>query len=272
MAQMALASAGGLYLSKARAADPARIRIGSCTIGLLQAKEAGLDGVEVNVGAPADRLRIAAAAVRSGLKSQMQQSGLAVRSLMMGLLNEAPLATDPRAPAWLEQSIDAARDLGAKVILVAFFGRGDLLAADGRLKQQDVDAAVQRLRAAAPRAADAGVTLAIENYLPVAENVCILDRIGHDSVQVYYDVFNTGVTKGYDVPAELRLLKRRVAQVHFKNGPHYLDDRKGYFESVVAALNEIDYAGWIVLETSSPSKDRVADARRDADFVRRLLT
>jgi hypothetical protein len=38
-----------------------------------------------------------------------------------------------------------------------------------------------------------------------------------------------------------------------------------------AALKDINYAGWIVLETSSPSKDPVADARRNADFVHRLL-
>lgn len=51
----------------------------------------------------------------------------------VGLLNTNPLASDPRAPAWLEQSIDAARDLGAGVILVAFFGKGNLLQ-DNQLK------------------------------------------------------------------------------------------------------------------------------------------
>ena len=45
MAQAALSAAGGLHLSKARAAEPARIRIGSCTISLPQAKEAGLAGL-----------------------------------------------------------------------------------------------------------------------------------------------------------------------------------------------------------------------------------
>jgi L-ribulose-5-phosphate 3-epimerase len=271
LARTALAAAGGAWLARSQAAEPSRIRLGSCTIGLDQAQKAGLAGVEINVGPAADRLQVADEEVRRGYKEQMQQSGLVVSSLMMGLLNGSPLATDPRGPAWLEQSIDAARDLGAKVILVAFFGKGDLLDANGQLKQQDVDVVVQRLRAAAPRAKDAGVTLAIENYLPATENIRILDRIGHDSVKVYYDVFNTGVTKGYDVPAELRRLKQQVAQIHFKNGPAYLEDRKGYFEPIVAALRDIKYNGWIVLETSNPSKNAVADARRNAEFTRRLL-
>ena len=270
LTRTALAAAGGAWLARLPAAEPWRIRLGSCMIGLVQAQKAGLDGVEINVGPAADRLQIADEKVRSGYKEQMQQSGLVVSSLMMGLLNGSPLATDPRGPAWLEQSIDAARDLGAKVILVAFFGNGDLLDAQGQLKQQDIEVVVQRLRAAAPRAQDAGVTLAIENYLPATENLRILDRIGHESVKVYYDVFNTGVTKGYDVPAELRRLKQRVTQIHFKNGPSFLEDRQGFFEPIVAALKAINYQGWIVLETSSPSKDPVADTRRNAEFVRRL--
>jgi sugar phosphate isomerase/epimerase len=273
IARTTLTIAGTAWLTQLEAAQRSRLRIGSCAIGLPEAKEAGLDGVEVRVAKkPEDRLEITDPAVRANFKEQMKQTGLPIASLMMGILNSAPLASDPRGPAWLEQSIDAAKDLGAKVILVAFFGKGDLLDKDGKVKQQDVDVVVERLKAAAPHAKDAGVTLAIENYLPATENVRILDRINHDSVKVYYDVFNTGVTKGYDVPAELRLLKQRVAQVHFKNGPKYLEDRKGYFEPIVAALKDINYGGWIVLETSAPSKDPVADARRNAEFVRRLLT
>ena len=63
-----------------------------------------------------------------------------------------PLASDPRGPAWLQQSIDAARDLIAQVILVAFFGKGSLLEEDGQLKKADVDVVVERVKAAAPRA------------------------------------------------------------------------------------------------------------------------
>ncbi|MCX7886531.1 MAG: sugar phosphate isomerase/epimerase [Verrucomicrobiae bacterium] len=272
IARTTLTIAGPTLLAQLEAAKRAQVRVGSCMIGLPEAKEAGLDGVEVRVSRkPEDRLEISEPAVRAKLKEQMRQTGLPVVSLMMGILNQAPLASDPRGPAWLEQSIDAAHDLGAKVILVAFFGKGDLLDADGKVKQQDVDVVVQRLRDAAPRAGKAGVILAIENTLPATENMRILDRVGHNSVQCYYDVYNTGVTKGYDVPAEIRLLKNRIVQVHFKNGPQYLDERKQFFEAAVAALNEIGYNGWIILETSSPSKNPVADARRNADFLRRLF-
>jgi len=255
------------------AAAPAKgaVRIGACVVGLEQAKQAGLDGVEVGVGDAADRLSIADPEVRKRYRAQMKETGLPICSLMMGLLNSNPLASDPRGPAWLEQSIDAAKDLGARVILVAFFGKGDLLGSDGKVKPGDVDVVVQRLKAAAPRAKDAGVILGIENYLEAKDNARILERINHDSVRLYYDVYNTGATKGYDVPAELRFLKDRVAQVHFKNGPNLLESGQVKFEPIAAALKEINFKGWIVLETSSPSKDAVADVKRNAEFARGLF-
>jgi len=253
------------------AQEPQRIRVGACVVGLEQARQAGLDGVEVGVGGPADRLEIADPAVQRRYKEQMQQTGLPICSLMMGLLNSPPLATDPRAPAWLEQSIDAARALGARVVLVAFFGNGDLLDANEKVKESDLDVAVRRLKAAAPHAQDAGVILAIENYLDGAHNARILESVGHDAVQVYFDVYNTGATKGHDVPADLRLLRGRIAQIHFKNGPDYLETGKLKFDAIAAAIKQIGYQGWIVLETSSPSKDAVADVRRNAEFTRKVL-
>ena len=194
------------------------LKVGGCTVGLEEGVRSGLDGVEVRVGGPADRLEISYPEVRRKYKERMAKTGLPISSLMMGLLNDCAMATDPRAPAWLEQSIDAAQDLGARVILVAFFDKGDLLGADGRVKESDVDSVIARLKAAAPRARDAGVILGIENYLNAEQNARILDRIAHDSVKIYYDCFNTGGTKGYDVPAEIRFLKDRIAQFHFKNG------------------------------------------------------
>src|SRR5262245_38310523 len=183
------------------------IRVGACVVGLEQGNQAGLDGVEVRVGGPADRLEISRPEVRRRYKEQIERTGVPISSLMMGLLNDYPLASDPRGPAWLEQSIDAAHDLGAKVILVAFFSKGDLLDSGGKVKKADVDIVVKRLQAAAPRAKDAGVILGIENYLDAEQNARILDRIGHESVKIYYDCYNTGGTKGYDVPGEIRFLK-----------------------------------------------------------------
>lgn len=263
-------AASAFFPVNARANAAPRIKVGACVVGLDDAKQAGLDGVEVRAGDAADELDIFKAATRAKYKTQMQATGLSIRSIMMGLLNNFPLATDPRAPAWLAQTIDAAKDLGAKNILVAFFGKGDLL--NGRqIKEAEFGSAVKRIREAAVRAKDAGVTLALENMLSAEQNLRLLEEIGHDSVRLYYDVYNTGKTQKYDSPAEIRRLKDRIAQFHYKNGAQYLDEDKPYFEAISAAVKDIRYSGWIVLETSSPSKNAVADAKRNGDYVRSLF-
>jgi sugar phosphate isomerase/epimerase len=246
-----------------------KLRVGACVVGLDDAKLAGLDGVELGVGGAADTLQIAEPQTLQQHKEKMKQTGLVVSSLMMGVLNGCPLASDPRAPAWLEQSIAAAKELGAGVILVAFFGKGSLLEGD-EVKKADVGVVVERLKKAAPRAKAAGVVLAIENTLNARQNADILDRVGSEAVKVYYDVGNlTG--RGYDVPAEIRFLKDRIAMFHFKDGKNYLGEGAVKFPPIAAAMRDIGYQGWIVLETSSPSKDKVADVRRNAEFTRKLF-
>lgn len=265
-------AAAALAVPALRATPPhGKMRVGSCSLSLEKAKAAGLDGVQVGVGGEAAELDIHTAGTRARHKAQMQDTGQPVCSFMMGLLNQFPLATDPRGPAWLAQCIEAAKDLGVDNILVAFFGKGNLLSEDKVLKEDAFAEVAKRLKNAAPRAKDAGVSLAVESYLNAEQNLRLLDTVNHESVSIYYDVFNTGRRMGYDSPAEIRRLKGRISQVHYKNGPQYLDEDKPYFESVTAALKDIHYGGWIVLETSSPSKDGVADAKRNGEFVRALF-
>lgn len=171
----------------------------------------------------------------------------------------------------MQQATSCAHELGAGVILVAFFGKGDLLDEQDRPKRDDIAAAVRRLKQAAPKAKEAGVVLGLENFLNGEENARILDQVNHESVQNYYDVYNTGTTKNHDVPADLELLKGRTAQIHFKNGNKYLDAEPEKFEPIAAAIKQIGYRGWIVLETNAPSGDPVADERRNGDYLRTLF-
>ncbi|MCX5674968.1 MAG: sugar phosphate isomerase/epimerase [Planctomycetota bacterium] len=264
---------GAALATRVLAADGkpgAKILVSSCSIGsLVNAKKAGLEGMEVGVGGAAEKLSIADPATIQKYKDQMKETGLVVSSIMMSIFNSNPLASDPNGPAWLEQTIGAAKELKAHTILVAFFGKGSL-GSKGDVKKADVDVVVERLKAAAPRAKDAGVFLGIENTLPAAENMKILERINNPAVSIYYDCYNLA-GQGYDVPAEIRLLKDRISIVHFKNGSDYLEGGKMKWEPIAAAMKEIGYQGWIVLETSAPSKDGVADARKNAEYIRKLF-
>ena len=257
--------------AKASKASKAKIRISARHFGsdLARAKKAALDGVEVGVGGPADKLHIAQAGVRKKIKEQIEATGLAVSSLSMDLLNRNPVATDPRGEAWLIQTIEAAHDLGASGILVPFFGPA-ALERGKKLRKDMVDALVDRMKKVAPKAKAAGVALGLENTCSGKQNLEILDRIGSDAVACYYDIGNS-TYRGYDAPAEIRQLKGRICMIHFKDGGHYLGEGKVKMKPVGEALKAIDYQGWIVLETSCPSKNAEADCKRNAEFVRKLM-
>ena len=269
-----------LVAGQSRGADAAsKFRISACDwsfgvagdpAGIEAAKNVGLDGLEVSTGGPADVLPLADPALRQKYKDNVQKFGVVVSSVAMGFLNSAPLASDPRGPAWLEQTIDATKDLDTKVILLAFFGKASLLKGRNELKTADVDVVVGRLKEAAPRAEKAGVILGLENTLSAEQNLAILDRVKSSAVQVYYDIRNS-TDNGYDVPAEIRQLGDRLCQIHFKDGNAYLGEGKVAMAPVAEALHAINYKGWICLETGVPSKDRDADFRKNAEYARTLL-
>lgn len=263
-------------LSFAQDAAP-KIRLSACDwslqangpTGLEIAKRVGLDGLEISAGGPNDAVDIANPELRQQYKDAVAQTGVAISSVAMGFLNSAPLAEDERGPAWLEQTIDATQDLGAKVILLAFFGKGDLR--KGRtLKADCIDVVVQRVKDAAPRAEKAGVILGLENTLSAKDNMAILDRIQSDAVRIYYDIGNS-TSNRYDVPAELREFGKYFCQIHFKDGGSFLGQGKVAMEPVAEAIRAIDYSGWVVLETAIPTKDRDADFKTNAAYVRKLL-
>ncbi len=258
--------------------DAPRIRLSACDwslgaggpAGLEAAKRYTLDGLEISPGGAADKLQISNPKYREQLKAKSAEIGIAVSSLGMAILNGCPLASDARGPAWLEQAIEATADLGAKNILLAFFGAGDPRKGND-LNIQAVDAVVQRLKDAAPKAEKAGVVLGLENYLTAKQNLAIIERVASPAVQVYYDARNS-TDVGHDAPAEIRELKGRLCQIHFKDGGNYLGEGKVKWEAVRDALNDVAYKGWVVLETSCPSGNREADFKRNAAYVRKLFS
>ncbi len=234
------------------------------------AKQIGLNGVEISAGKPEDKIAIANSELKEQYKSKMQETGILIPSIAMGLLNDAPLASEPRAINWILDTIDSAKELNAKVILLAFFGKGDLRNKN-ELKSNEVAEVINRLKECAPKAKEKGIILGIENTLSAQQNMEILEKIGSDACKVYYDVGNS-TYNGYDVPAEIRMLKDKICQIHFKDGAFYLGKGKVKMEPIAEAIKEINYKGWFVLETGLPTMNKVNDFKKNLDFLRQLFS
>jgi sugar phosphate isomerase/epimerase len=254
-----------------------------------RAREAGLNGIQVSLGRNPDEMILRDATVRARYAELGRQHGITLHSVALGLLNGNPLAEQPRAAVWVIDAIEAAVALGASNVLMAFFGNGDLrfrdergefvnesggACAEYRLDETKITSVVDTLRQIAPRAEDAGVALGLENTITARQNLEIMERVGSDALIVYYDVGNS-TGNGYDVPGELRLLGNdRICEVHLKdwNTP-LLGSADGTvdMQGVAAALDDIAYDKWLVLETSGREGRFLEDTRANVAWARQMF-
>ncbi len=254
-----------------------------------RAVEATLQGIQVSLENNQDDITLTDPAVRARYLELGRQHGIAFHSVAMGLLNTYPLATDPRAPAWLVGAIESAAAIGAGNVLMAFFGDGDLRLRDEsgeftneaegtfasyRLNEEHVASVVDILKRTIPAARDAGVVLGLENTITASQNLEIIDRVGSDSLQVYYDLGNS-TGNGYDVPGELRTIGiDRLCEVHLKDWNTRLlgsEDASVDTRGAAAALREIGYDKWLVLETSGRADHFMEDTQANVTWAKQTF-
>lgn len=228
------------------------------------AKEIGLDGVQLNLGSLEDKMHLRQPETQKAYIEASKTQGVAIASLALGELNRIPLKNDPTAAIWLYDSMDAARALGVKVILVAAFGNGDLVNDAEGIKRT-----VRVLKELAPRAEKAGVILGLENYLTAAQNLDIVQQVASPAVRVYYDVGNS-TDKGYDIYAEIRQLKEQICEFHAKDSKYLLGQGRIDFQKVRQAMDDIGYRGWIQIEAAAPHS-LVEDYRTDLKFLKGIF-
>jgi len=229
------------------------------------AKKIGFDGVEVSLGVGTDRLPLADKEMQRQYLDESKKRDLPIASTCLNILHRNYLKNDPLGQRWVADSIPITKALGARVILLPFFGKGALTT------PAEMDFVGDYLKEIAPEAEKAGVILGVEDTISAEDNVRILDRAKSKAVQVYYDVGNSA-RGGFDVVKEIRRLgKDRICEFHLKDNPHYLGEGKIDFAAVVDAIADIRFSGWAHLETDSPSKNIEADMGRNLKYIRDLF-
>lgn len=225
----------------------------------------GLDGVQVSLVPKGDTLALADPDLRRTFLDAARKARISIASFAIGDLNDVPLKSGPRAEAWLEKGIDIASAMSVRIILVPFFGKGEL-----RNDPAGIDAVVAALKRLAPKAQAKGVILALESYLSAAEHMKILERVGSPAVKVYYDVANSQ-DAGYPILEEIRELGDRIVEVHAKDTKDLYGKGSMDFPAVRRALEAIGYKGWFVLEGTKMPLGVEASVRYDVDYLRAVF-
>ena len=236
---------------------------------VLMAGELGFDCLQVSVGRiPRDgKLVLSDKTLQQTYLAESKRHKCPIGSLYLDILhvNGLKWREDPLGPRWVAESIAIGKALKVKVLLLPFFGKH-------RLENQgEIEYVGDALKEIAPAAGKAGVILGLETTLSAQDNLTLIERTKSRAVQVYYDVGNASKA-GLDIPAELKLLgKEKLAELHFKDNPHYLGEGQVDFATVVDTLADIGYDRRVLLETDSPSGDVEVDLTRNQAYVRRLI-
>jgi sugar phosphate isomerase/epimerase len=238
-----------------------------------RARALGADGVELRFG-PQDieHHALLQAGMSARLRSQARAAGILVPSVYAGYIASHPLS-DPdtalrsRHAAVVANVVEAAAEVGARVIVIPLFG-----AAEPR-DERDVTALGETLRPLADRAATAGLTLGLESALPVTALFALLKRVDHPAVCVAYDL-GTGAAIGQDPVAALKLLDGAVCQLRIRDcsragqrvvlGQGAVAEQWPAIRQVWAAA---DSERWCVLEVPAGSNP-VEWARAELAFLR----
>jgi sugar phosphate isomerase/epimerase len=178
--------------------------------------------------------------VQAAYKAESQRAGLPLASVCLNILHRNYLKSDPLGQRWVSDAIAIVKNLGVKVILLPFFGRGALQT------QAEMDYVGDALREIAPAAEKSKIILGLEDTISAKDNVRIMERAKSRAVLTYYDVGNS-TNNGFNVIEEIRWLGRdRICEVHLKDNPNYLGEGKIDFPAVMQAIADIGFDQWAV--------------------------
>jgi hydroxypyruvate isomerase len=195
------------------------------------------------------------------------------------MCTEAVPLNDPAArPRYLEalrRSCDAARSLGCPT-LITLSGQER----EGVSREAQHESIVQGLRAAAPIAGEAGLTLVLEPlntkvdhagyYLAGSrEGLDIVDEVGSPAVKLLYDIYHMQVMEG-DLISTLTANVARIGHLHAAGVPgrHEVTGGEIAYGAVFQAIAAAGYDRYCGLEYS-PSKDVAAGLRETMELIRR---
>jgi sugar phosphate isomerase/epimerase len=229
-----------------------------------RARSVGCEGVEVMLLGRHLRGSDKPAALREAQAA----TGLEIPAFVLDEHNFGGIASpDPGTAAAAAEDVRVAiawaAELGAGAVLIPFFVEAELR------DEAAIDRAAAAFQELCPLAAERGVVLAYEGTLPAARVLALAARVASPAFACYFDVANL-VVRGLDPPTEIGRLGDLICRVHVKDLLARKNDvhpglGRVDFPACAAALAEIGYDGWLVLETPAAPPPVVG---RDVSFTR----
>jgi Sugar phosphate isomerases/epimerases len=219
-------------------------------------KDIGAQGLELDMGGLGNREtfenQLVDPAVRQQFLEKARELNVEICSIAMSGFYAQSFAERPTVPRMIDDTIATMKAMNVKI---AFLPLG--VTSDPARHPELRAKVVERLKMAGAKAAEAGVIIGVETELSAEEQIKLLDDVGSSAIRLYYN-FANAIQNKRDVAKELRLLGReRICQIHCTNqdGFWLQDDPAVNMPEIKAALDEIGWSGWLVIERSRKAND-----------------
>jgi L-ribulose-5-phosphate 3-epimerase len=200
------------------------------------------------------------------LKSLIDSTGVAVRSICGDYFMEFPLVRCRESVEVLWKLLDQCGAIGAKRVVLPFVD-------NSAITSSEFGPVVEILQTAAARAVQVGIELHLETSFPPQTFAELLCQLPEPTVKVNYDSGNSA-SLGYAVREEFVAIGSRIGSVHIKDrvrggGTVPLGTGNADFAAVFENLRRISYRGDFTLQVArSTDGDEVNWARHNVGFVR----
>jgi D-psicose/D-tagatose/L-ribulose 3-epimerase len=229
-------------------------------------KDAGFDGVEVPIfDREVDKY--------AALGERLEDLGLERLAVSARGADDNPIAEDPavraEAAAATRANLDSAEALGASLICGPLGAPLGVFSGAPPTAEEKARAA-EYLREVAPYAEERGVTIVLEYlnrfemYLTntAADLAALVREVDHPSVRMMYDTFHAHIEEK-DPRTALQDCKDVLVHVHLSENDRSTPGAgQVEWDETFAALQEIDYDGWVVIEAFGDALPELAGATK----------
>jgi len=233
-----------------------------------EAARLGFDGVELDVKAATYLgTEVWSEAGRQALLVRSRRTGVEVASVC--LADVAGLMTTRETHLQGVTAVADARrfcdELGAGVILFPMIL--------GQSEEESFALWRDGFRAAFAQTAGCKARIGMESVgrkgRAAEQMLAVIEAVASPHLGVYYDVGNAAY-QGFDNLSEIAKLGDRICQVHMKEIGAEMGEGKLDFSALIAALKQVGFDGYLVLETEA-GEDPSGNAARNLAFLRGLL-
>jgi D-psicose/D-tagatose/L-ribulose 3-epimerase len=231
-----------------------------------KAADMGFDGVEIAIFNPED---VDIKATKAALKANgMACTTCGILGDDRDLISDDP-AIRENAKKYVKDCVEICAALGGSIFCGPLYSTVGKLVGRSRT-QEEWDRAVTGFKEVAKVAGDNGVTLAIEPlnrfetyFINIAEDAVKLARdVDHPSMKVLLDTFHMNIEE-----KDLYKAIKSTGDAGLLAHMHCCENDKGApgsghvdWDGVFKALNEVNYDGWIVIESFVPAIEAIATA------------